>query len=296
MIVSRFIRRRDRLAGQRGAALLPVILLLGLLSMLVTAFSVYVTNSATAIAIARDRIMQNTLVDSALAFGMGRIFSTPAGLALQGEDQIRLASGRAKLKWTAESARLNINYAPEELLVSLLKSLDLEDGKAVDLARLIVARRSLNPTQPIPKLFQTLAGKKLGLFEHPRELLDMPGLSSGLFNALEPLITVYGATPAIDPRLADDALLKALPNVSGPILAELSSMRELNDEDAKRRIQSLGELARYFDVTRKTLIRFHIDLETVTGQQYRFEIVTTHFADDAEPYRVLMWREITKTK
>lgn len=277
---------------QRGTALLPVIVLLGLLSALATAFSVYVTNRATAIAIARDRMMQDTLTGSAIAFGMGRALSTPSGIALQGQDKIRLVSGQAKINWKAENARLNINYAPEETLVSLLKSLDLESDMAVELARLIVARRSLNPTQPVPQLFRSLAGAKLGFFEHSRELLDMPGMTSALYRALEPLITVYGTSPAIDPRLADIDVLKALPNISNTVLAELLSLRELDEEEAKRRLQNLGELGRLFDLNRKPIIRFVIDAETITGKPHRYEIVAIHFPDDTEPYRILMWREI----
>jgi general secretion pathway protein K len=282
--------------AQHGAALISVILILGLLSLLVTTLSVYVTNSATAIAIERDRINENALVESALEFGMGRVLSTPPGLPIEGEDRIRLQSGKAKFNWRGETARLDINFVDADLLAAIFLSFDLNKDNATSLARLIVAKRSLQPNQAIPKDFRLLAGKKLGPFDHIRELLDIPGMTPALFARLMPLVTIYGASAGIDPRLADRALLQALPNISRPLLAELKSLNDMNDEDAQRRLSSLGELARYFDLQRRNTVRFSIEIETAQGLAHLYDVVAVHYTDDARPYRILSWQKSDKAK
>lgn len=281
---------------QRGAALISVILILGLLALLVTTLSVYVTNSATAIAIERDRIAENALVESALAFGMGRVLSTPVTLPVKGEDRIRLQTGTAKLNWQAESGRIDLNFVDADFLAAILVSLDLNRESATSLARLIVAKRSLGPNQTLPKDLRLLSGKKLGPVEHIRELLDIPGMTPALFARLVPLVTVYGASAGIDPRIADRALLQAIPDISRPILAELQALTDLSDDDAKRHLSSLGELARYFDFERHHAVRFMIETENAKGAAHLYEIVAVHFPADARPYHILFWQKSDKSK
>lgn len=292
MMIQHHILQSKSHSRQRGAALISVILLLGLLSALVTSFSVYVTNSATAIAIARDRITTKALVLSALDFGMGRVMSAEKGRPLPGSDKIRLQSGRASLQWRAETARLNINFVETNRLAPLLISLGLEQDQATELAKLIVARKTLKPSAPVPKDYIQLAGKKLGPYDHIRELRDIPGVTDALYRQLEPLLTVYGRVPQIDPRLADPALLQGLPNMSRPLLAELMSFSDLSDEDAQQRATSLGERADGFIFTPSNVIRFLIETETIGSGKKRFDIVVIHYPDDPQPYRILAWSEL----
>lgn len=277
---------------RRGAALIPVMLLLGLLSLLVTSLGLYVSNSATAIAIGRDRIAQHALVLSALEFGMGRVLSTPKGAPLKGEDRIRLQSGRAKFSWRGESGRIDLNLADAEILASLFTAFDVNRDQAANLARLIVARRSLTPSQPIPKDFAALSGRKLGPFDHPKELLDIPGMPKAIYPQIAPFITIFGATPQIDPRYAERDLITALPNVSAPLVAEIMSLSDLSDEDARQRASTMGNLGRYFIFNRPNVIRFRIETESKTNIKRQYEIVAIHFPDDARPYRILLWQDI----
>jgi general secretion pathway protein K len=280
-------------SDQRGAALISVILVMGLFAFLVTSFSLFVSNKATSLAVTRDRLTQNALVQSALEFGMGRVLSTSKGLPIEGDDRIRLQIGEAHITWRGESGRLDINLADETVIASLLTSLGLSSGDAKRLASLIGIRRSGDMTKPLPAEYQSLSNKKRGPFAHIRELLDVPGMTAQIYQRLEPFVTVYGRSMGIDPRLADSKLIEALPDMSRPIVAELNALRGAKDEDLKSKLTSLGPIARFFDVTRPSTTRFEIEIKNTQGGLHIYDIVTIHFGDDMKPYQILSWREVT---
>lgn len=288
------IRSKIQSSHERGAALIPVVLLIGLLSLLVTSLSVYVTNSATSLSITRDRITQSALIQSALEFGMGRVLSTPKAVPIEGEDRIRLQTGEAHLQWRGENARLDINVVDETLLASLLETIGLSAIKAKQLTNLIIVRRSGDINKPLPREYLGLANKKRGPFAHIRELLDLPGMTTQIFYQLAPLITVYSGSSAIDPRLADRRLIEAIPDMSRPLVAEILSLRGMKDDDAKSKLSALGDRARFFDLTRRATTRFTIETRSAQSTIRRYEIVTIHFPDDTRPYRILSWQEITE--
>lgn len=288
------IRSKIQSSHERGAALIPVVLLIGLLSLLVTSLSVYVTNSATSLSITRDRITQSALIQSALEFGMGRVLSTPKAIPIEGEDRIRLQTGEAHLQWRGENARLDINVVDETLLASLLETIGLSAIKAKQLTNLIIVRRSGDINKPLPREYLGLANKKRGPFAHIRELLDLPGMTTQIFYQLAPLITVYSGSSAIDPRLADRRLIEAIPDMSRPLVAEILSLRGMKDDDAKSKLSALGDRARFFDLTRRATTRFTIETRSAHSTIRRYEIVTIHFPDDTRPYRILSWQEITE--
>jgi len=288
------IRSKIESSHERGAALIPVVLLIGLLSLLVTSLSVYVTNSATSLSITRDRITQSALIQSALEFGMGRVLSTPKAIPIEGEDRIRLQTGEAHLQWRGENARLDINVVDETLLASLLETIGLSAIKAKQLTNLIIVRRSGDINKPLPREYLGLANKKRGPFAHIRELLDLPGMTTQIFYQLAPLITVYSGSSAIDPRLADRRLIEAIPDMSRPLVAEILSLRGMKDDDAKSKLSALGDRARFFDLTRRATTRFTIETRSAQSTIRRYEIVTIHFPDDTRPYRILSWQEITE--
>lgn len=286
-------RLKTTSSDQRGAALISAILVMGLFAFLVTSFSLYVSDKATSLAVTRDRLSQNALVQSALDFGMGRVLSTPKGLPIVGEDRIRLQIGEAHIVWRGESGRHDINLADEAVIASLLASLGLSSGDANRLALLIAMRRSGDMTKPLPPEYQGLSNKKRGPFAHVRELLDIPGMTAQIYQRLEPFVTVYGRSMGIDPRLADSKLIEALPEMSRPMVAELNALRGAKDEDLKSKLTSLGPTARFFDITRQSTTRFRIEARSTQGGLSVYDVVTVHFGDDVKPYHILSWRKVT---
>lgn len=278
--------------AESGSALIPVILMIGLFTLLVTSFSVFTSNSATSMSVTRLRIANNALVQSAVEFGMGRVLSTPKALPIIGEDRIRLKAGEARISWRAETARLDINLADEAFLTSLLYEGGLRGDDAEQLARRIVERRAGKAPNGGQLESQNTPNANLGRFAHIRELREVPGMTSEVFARITPYITVFGMSSAIDPRLADRELLGRVPGISKPIVAELFALRGAKDERAKDAIASLGELARFFAIGQQSAVRFVIKIGIPPGTIRTYEVVTLHFNDDVRPYLILSWREI----
>ncbi len=278
--------------AESGAALIPVILLIGLFTLLVTSFSVFVTNASTSLSTTRLRIAADALTQSAIEFGMGRVLSTPKALPISGEDRIRLKAGEARISWRAETARLDINLADEAFIASLLQQGGLRGDAATQLARKIIERRSGKITNGGQVNAQNTPNTNLGRFAHIRELRDVPGMSAEIYARIEPYITVFGTSSAIDPRLADKELLSVVPGISKPMVAELFALRGVKDERAKDVISSLGEVARYFSVRQQSAVRFVVAITMPPGTVRTYDVVTIHFDDDVRPYRILSWREL----
>lgn len=281
---------------QKGAALVPTILLTGILILLVTSMSVFMTSGATSIAIMKSRLDRDTLIGSALNFGMGRILSTPRGIAVEGSDRIKLRSGEARIEWRAETARLNINYADSEFIASILLTQGMSRDAAKQLATLIAARRALDVTKPIPKDLQILNNRPLGPYIHLRDLLDVPGMTHEIFTRISPFLTVYGNSTWMDPRIADPDLLRALPDASGPEARDLLSLRGLSDNEAKARISSDAKWRRYLGFDRLNIFRFRIEILPVGSNSEIWDIVAMYYPDDERPYRIFSISNITSSQ
>ena len=290
-MIGKYGKQAIRSNPERGAALISVILLLGLLSLFISTLTVYVTSSSTAIFIERDEVDQRALIKSSIEFGVGRVLSLPKGEAVRGKDKIRLESGTATIEWRGENSRLNLNFIDDQILASLIASFDINKDQASSLARLIIARRGLNPTQPIPNEYRVLAGRKLGPYDHVRELLDIPNFPTALFERIEPYLTVYGASERFDPRLADRRLIEAIPDITRPQIIEILALSNLSDDDARSRASLLGESKKQFDFSRSQIIRFLIDATNNAGKESSVQVVVIHFPDDEQPYRILLWNE-----
>lgn len=280
-----------RSSQQSGAALISVVLIIGLLSLLVTTVTIYVNSRATLVAMKRDDLHKRILLESALAYGVGRVLSSPPGMPVSGADRIRLNIGRAAMSWKAESARLDINLATPDRLIALLIGTGVNRDTASALVDLIVMRRSLTTDTPLPNAVKGLSGQRVGPFEHVVELISIPGMTADLYSRLEPLVTVYGLENKIDPRLASNALLSSLLPISSLDLARLDSARGMSDEAMNSLMTSIPDSSSLFDLQRTKAARINISLQTTRGTQQDYEMVVIAFDDDTVPYRILEWHQ-----
>lgn len=249
--------------------------------------SVYVAKKATSVDILQRQVERDILLDSALQFGMGRVFSTRTGVAVSGSDTIKLHSGEARIEWRAETARINLNLVDQTYLKTILEHEGLASERASSLAKLITTRRTLNESKPLPKEFQILKGQPLGPYIHIRDLMDVPGVTPALFDKLSRYVTVYGKSAKLDPRLADAELLKALPEISAPQVQELLNLRGKTDEDAQAQLVGQNTWTQYLGFEKTAVTRFQIVLTPKQTQSELWEIVTLHFVDDDRAFRIL---------
>ena len=171
--------------------------------------------------------------------------------------------------WIAdESGKINLNYAPKELLQGLFVSAGIGAGDAGELADRIVARRPA-ADDPHPRL----------AFRATADVLSVPGMTRALFDRVAPALTVYGRSNAIDNQVAPRQALRALPGMDDDAIARLMEQRE-----AARSAIPAGALG----VAQST---FQITTEVTAGGAHVVRVAVVQFTGDAaKPYLILAWR------
>jgi general secretion pathway protein K len=171
-----------------------------------------------------------------------------------------------------ESGRININFAPKDVLQSLFASAGLERGDAGTLADRIVAR-------------QTPAGAPNAhiAFRSTDELLAVPGMTPTLLARIEPLITVYGKAPVINRQVAPRAVLRLLPDLDDQGIDRLIKERDATpappDDTAPG--SPLGLADTVFAVTAQARV----------GDAQIVRLAVVQFTGDVtKPYLILAWR------
>lgn len=284
-------RKERHSIKETGAALLSVIMILGLLSLLAVTVTVYVTSRSTINTLTREALHKRLLIESALAYAVGRVRSSPVGVPVSGEDRIRLTIGNARMSWIAESARLDLNLADPQHLITLLLGVGLRSEQAELLADQIVIRRSIPSDGRVQNPDKALAGVRVGPFEHTVELLTLTSMTNEIYERLEPFVTVYGSSNKIDPRLAPKTLISTLLPLSSVDLLRIEAGRQSSDEEMKTILTSIPEAFSLFDLQRPPATRLKISLQTAHGSQQAIELIFLTFDDDIFPYRILEWHE-----
>ncbi len=264
------------MSRQRGLALVSVLWGVAILSLIAAAMlSASVTsthldrngwNAARAGAVADQAVSRAilSLLDDRVRL-RPRVDATPQTLTFD--------SVPVRLWIQDESGKINIDFAPKDVLQSLFASTGLERGEAGALADRIVARRTPEGA-PNPRI----------AFRALDELLAVPGVTRALFARIEPLLTVYGRAPTINRQVAPRAVLRLLPD-----LDEQAIDRLLKDRDAPPPVpiddtapgSPLGIADTFFAVTAQARV----------GDAQVVRLAVVQFTgDQTKPYLILAWR------
>ena len=124
-----------------GFIVVAVLWILGALATLATVYSVYVINTATALAVNDDRLKSEGLISGGVELAAHQLTSTPE-IPPAGRFNFRLGNATVGVEFRSESARVDLNTAPKELLSVLFTSIGVRREMADDLADRIVAWRT----------------------------------------------------------------------------------------------------------------------------------------------------------
>ena len=121
-----------------------------------------------------------------------------------------------------EDGKIDLNFAPPELLRGLMVQAGLEEGEAAEtMAARIVDYRDEDQT-PLPLGAEDEAYEAAGLagraadrpFRQVDELISVLGMTETLYARLRPYVTVFAVSEGFDPLRASDAALRALPGMT----------------------------------------------------------------------------------
>jgi general secretion pathway protein K len=288
--------RANAASSQHGFIIVAVLWILIALSSLAMIFSMYLSASAHALAVGDAALKAEALVSAGVEL-------TAYQLTLTGDDtrpprgtfRFRMNDADVAVTFTSESARIDLNLAPKELLAGLFAALGAGKGTAMEDAERIVGWR----TRPVPNAVNDEAAlyaaaglrylPRQALFVHADELALVVGLPPALVERALPYVTVFNGSSDVDPAIAAPEVVAALPKKDKDKSADI-----FGDRPAPPSNPPAGDGATtrpgVQTAPKSTCYRIDATISFSNGRRTSSEVVIA-IGDKSEPYRVLSWQD-----
>jgi general secretion pathway protein K len=281
-----------------GFILVVVLWILAALAALASTYSIYLGNAAFATQINDDRLRIRNAISTGIELSAYQLLAVPEqARPSQGAFTVRLARATIDASFVSESARVDLNAAPKNLLEGLFAAVGADPSQAASFAdRVIGWRKKADPTGQNDEVE---AYKAAGLDYAPRQtpfqnVLELPlvlGLPPHIVERVLPLVTVYSGHPEIDIRVAPPEVLAALPNVTTDQLQKVLGARMQSPEDGEALLKLLGSAHALASDKPNPTARVRMQIRLDNGRAARAEVVILVMQNEDEPFRVLSWRD-----
>jgi general secretion pathway protein K len=284
-------------SSERGFVIVAVLWLLATLAALAMIFSLYLANSARALALNDTALQSEALVSAAVEL-------TAYQLLLTGEDsrpsggafRTRLNGAELAVTFVSETARIDLNAAPKELLAGLFSTLGAADEDARQFADRIVAWRTKPTTETAGNedALYRAAGRsyspRQAPFAHVNELGLVLGIPAILVERALPFLTIFSGAAGVDVLTAPPEVIAALPGMTPLTLKQFLSERALLPNDAAAIANALGDARASVTDKKSPAYRLQIRVRLGGGREVASEVVI-YMRGGEDPYRVLSWRD-----
>jgi general secretion pathway protein K len=289
-------------SGRDGFIIVAVLWILAALATLVTIFSIYVINSATAFTVHDERLQAEGLARAALELSVYRATAAPQGqTATRGTFLFRLGTALVNAEFVSEAARIDLNAAPRELLSGLFAGLGASRGQADSYADRILGWRSPPPQDNVGpneaanyRAAGMLYGPRGGPFPHTGELALVLGIPEFMVTRALPYLTVYSGQPQVDIFNASPQVLAALPGMDPQrlqaILVQRASAPQ-NEQAAQALLGMLGAGQTFANTQGNKSLRVTARIAFDSGQRMTTEAVIFLLDSGTDPYRILTWHD-----
>jgi general secretion pathway protein K len=281
--------RAEASSSEQGVVIVAVLWILMALSALAVIYSVYLSASAQALAVNDTSLQTEALVSGSLELTAYQL--TLAGDKARpprGSFHFRMDNAEVLVNYTSEAARIDLNYAPKEMLASLFAGLGANKEAAKEDADRIVGWR----TRPTPgatndeEALYHAAGlnypPRQSLFTHVSELALVAGLPPALVDRALRFVTVFNGSPGVDPAIAAPEVIAALPKADSDKPKDILS----GDTAGSASAPALNDAM----VAKSTCYRVEAVINFNDGRRAASEVVIA-LGDKVEPYRVLSWQD-----
>lgn len=289
-----FVRRAS---GRDGFIVVAVLWILTALATLATIFSIYVINTALAFAVHDERLQAEGLMRAALELSAYQIAVNPQGPPSSGTLAFRIGNAAVNVRFMSETARIDLNTAPKELLSGLFATLGAARNAADYYADRIIGWRS-PPQEGNP---DTEAGtyRAAGLaygprgapFPHSGELSLVFGIPDLLVERALPFLTVYSGQPQVNILDAAPQVIAALPGMDPERLNTVLVQRQAGAQNAQGLPALLGPAQALATIQGNKALRVTARMTFDSGQRMTSEAVIFVLDSGTQPYRVLTWRD-----
>ena len=297
------MRREPRHAvatsSERGFVIVAVLWILVALSALATIFSVYLSNSALALAVTDTGLQTEALVSAGVELTTYQLLlaGEKARPAL-GSFRFRLDNADVLVSFTSEAARVDLNFASKEMLANLFAVLGADPKAASESADRIVGWRT-RPKANAANEEEALYGAagltyspRQSFFAHVNELSLVLGMPPELVDRALPFLTVFSGSATVDVLVAPPEVIAALPGMTPSILNDFLNQRPALSRDQSAIAAALGPAQAGATIPNSKSFRIVMALKFDNGRRTSSEVVIA-LGDDKDPYHVLSWQDDT---
>lgn len=292
--VPHFLRRRS---AHDGFIVVAVLWILAALATLATIFSMYVINTATAFTVHDERLQAEGLARAAIELSVYQVAVNPQAPPSRGSFAFRIGNAAVNAEFMSETARIDLNSAPKELLAGLFATLGAQRGAGEYYADRIIGWRAA-PAQDSPNndagLYRAAGlpyGPRGAPFPHAGELALVLGIPDLMVERALPFLTVYSGQPQINIFNAAAQVVAALPGMDPERLNAVLVLREAGPQNAEGLLAMLGPAQALANTQGNKALRVTARIAFDSGQRMTTEAVIFILDSGTEPYRVLTWRD-----
>ena len=286
---------RSETAANHGFVLVAVLWMLAALATLISIYSAYALNTAVASHVTDDRVQAEASIRSGVEMAA---YHRLAGPEAQSTERFEVKVGRTRVLvgLSPETARIDINSAPKDLLTGLFAELGADEARAEYLADRVIGWRSKPDAGSVAESQLYLKGKlpyqpRQAPFESALELSLLPEISPSLVEQLLPLVTIFSGRGQVDALSTPPTILSALPGMTPQILANILKARAQDPGDAKALLDLYGPARRYVTADKSKAIRAAIEVVFGNGRHVHADIVFRVGQSGDQPYDLLYWSD-----
>jgi general secretion pathway protein K len=256
---------------------------------------VYVINTASGFAGYDDHLKAEGLVSAALELTAYQLQPTsPQQRPANGAFSFRLGQANVAVAFRSETARIDLNSAPKQLLGGLLVTLGARPEDADVYASRIISWRtaassdqdSENSAYRMARMGYQPRGSK---FPHPNELTLVRDLPSSLVERALPFVTVYSGQPQINILDAAPEVVAALPGMTPDRLNAFLEQRRSSPQNAKLMLPA--DAQQYATLEAGKSFRVTVRITFDDGRAENAEVVVLLFDEGDQPFAILSWRD-----
>jgi general secretion pathway protein K len=198
--------------------------------------------------------------------------------------------------FTSEAARIDLNFAPKEMLANLFAGLGADQQAAKEYADRIVGwrtRPTANAANDEEALYAAAGlaySPRQSLFTHVNELTLVLGLTPVLIDRALPFVTVFSGSSNVDVLVAPPEIIAALPGMTPSALKDFLSQRPGLTRDSPAIAAALGPAKASATVPISTSFRILTTVQFDNGRRTSSEVVIA-LDGNQDPYRVLSWQD-----
>ncbi|SDT21020.1 general secretion pathway protein GspK [Bradyrhizobium canariense] len=289
--------RAEASSSEQGFIIVAVLWILMALSALAAIFAVYLSASAQALALNDAALQTEALVSASLELTTYQL--TVAGDKARpprGSFHFRMDDADVLVTFTSEAARIDLNFAPKEVLAGLFAGLGASKAAATQDADRIVGWR----TRPVPggandeEALYATAGlgytPRQSLFTHVNELALVVGLPPALVDRALPFVTVFNGSPGVDAAIAAPEVIAALPGKGADKPGDAFGAQSTLSTGPLATADTPAPANNDAMTAKSTCYRIEATIRLSNGRRAASEVVIA-LGDKVEPYRVLSWQD-----